>query len=268
MQLKPIMYRKLVMNWRSLVFPVVGVSAKAGTDEVEMDRLYGTASYLGGGYYITAGHVVRAARESESFGLAYSDTGKPQVRIAYTGESEILTDFDVGIIKPATSVPRTVTMLNWSVAVPSMGVDVQTIGFPHGHDPERAAVSARTLKGYVTSTSRRPEKDVPRHFDLSFSCPKQLSGAPVFSRRANQPQQLPDSFGIIVGNSSTSLLISEHTEEFERVDGSGSVAEREVVTRHDTVFFGRAIAVESFASANSELIDGSLMELWAGETEK
>lgn len=244
------------LNWRSIVFPVVGTKNPGGSDRTEMERLCGTACSIGGGYFLTAGHVVEAARQSRSFGLGYGVPGKHAVRIAYAGDSEVDDDLDLGVIEPMAEVPRPVTTFLWSTERRSMLHDVQTIGFPHGHDPEQATFTPRAFKGYIVSSHRSSDRaNDPRHYELSFSCPKQISGAPVMSLHATGPNKPPMVVGVILGNSETGVTLGGYSEESTGEDG---MVER--FERTDIKHFGIAISTASMIGFESELLGNTVIK--------
>lgn len=229
------------LDFRELIFPVVGGTEPPGADRTGLDRLYGTAFNIGGDFYLTAGHVAKEAQESSSYGLGYSEEGSRTIRISYGSDFEVLPGVDVAIIQ--ADVPRPVRAFHWSFEQKAMLHDVKSFGFPHGRDPEDAGISTRAFKGYIVKSpyDDDPPAD-PRRYELSFHCPTQMSGAPLLSAVGGLAV-----IGIVVGNSSTEIPVYRETER---------VAEDEfrTVERTEATHFGIAQATTTLQDLESELL--------------
>ncbi len=97
----------------------------------------------------------------------------------------------------------------------------------YGKDPERPHIDARGFKGaVVTATQFARLAGAPDIYELSFSAPRGLSGAPVMAADR--------VVGIIIGNRSTEMLVFSHREMVTE--------EREFVTeRFEAMQLGIAI---------------------------
>ena len=98
-----------------------------------------------------------------------------------------------------------------------MGTEVSSMGFPFALNPDLKLFPTRVFKGHITSKniwSRLASK--PEIYELSFSCPKGLSGAPLITDGYT-------CFGMVLGNSASEMVLFEDIE---------TIADGKVVTSH------------------------------------
>lgn len=214
----------------------------AVTDESDVNnvRLLGTAFNIGEGQYVTAGHVAELARASKN---AYIRQYEPEGNVTGHGilDTYVMPDLDFGLLfaKDLQSyVPSWVTDL---VALPA---DVETVGLAYGWDVKDKHFHMRFFKGHIVSAlwtgSGEPvlepvrQRPNPRYWELelSFPCPRGLSGAPLFLRTKYGLSVL----GVIIGNTTSTMNVLTSVEEVE----SGGRFERHEV--HEYLHLGRAIS--------------------------
>lgn len=228
-----------------MTFPVMGSSQHPSVSDI--DQICGTAFSLGGDLFMTAGHAVRAASEHEVMSIIQADNETRDYSHATATEVDVWPDVDVGLIKADLSGAAP---LIWTFSTAFMLQDVATMGYPHAIDRVGVTkfISIRSLKGYVVSSGEAFGRNFPEGtevYELSFQCPKQISGAPLLL--AGPPARV---IGVIVGNSETSIQIGRETEDV----GEGE----QVYVRDQTTFFGMAIQSTELATRSSPLLDGTL----------
>ena len=236
---------KKIMNAFTLAFPVIAGTLDEKFKMILVSEVFGTAFSLGNGFYLSAAHVVKGAQEKGTIYMGYVVKG--MWTVAEVSDHELLEDSDVAII--AATIPSAVT-LPWEMAKENMLEDVQTVGFPYAYDTELASIHVRAFKGNVISG--RPFMKFPSHprvFELSFPCPRGLSGAPLFT-----VDDTPRIRGMICGNATVEMLIFRDREE---IDDGNKV---EVVERYESMQMGIAIQASSLSSINSRLLGKSIGE--------
>src|SRR5690349_11390779 len=127
-------------------------------------------------------------------------------RATEVSSHEILEDFDIGLLQSESTPAKA---FNWISGSHNLLDDVQTVGFPYAVDVQRNSIHIRAFKGYIVSN---PEFDKlptnPLVYELSFQCPRGLSGAPVFVEKDNARCII----GIVLGNQATDMLVFSHKE--------------------------------------------------------
>lgn len=225
------------------VFPLVGCRRIKDSHDVRFETIHGTAFCLKDNNFITAGHSVKTALEHEVIGLGYVRNNL--VRFAKVSSYEIITDCDMGFVK--AEVPEAKS-LNWDFDSSSMLDHVQTTGYPYPLDIEEGIIHIRAFKGYVVSDLRMFRlQSKPRCYELSFNCPRGLSGAPLFTEEAN-----PRVKGVVIGNKSTEMLIYSDIEIIEKGK------EKETVERYEATQFGIAIQTGSIKHVKSTVLGASV----------
>lgn len=228
------------------VFPVIAGGHGEDSQRILVSDVFGTAFSVGNGFYLTAAHVVRGALEKGNVYLGYVVD-----RIwaaAPVSDHELLEDSDVAIVA-AASVPSAVS-LPWNMDKESMLEYVQTVGFPYALDTDLASINIRAFRGNVVAG--RTFRNIPSHpriFELSFPCPRGLSGAPLFT-----VDKRPKIRGMICGNAATEMLIFQDREEID--DGKRV----EIVERYESLQLGIAIQTCSLTSISSSLLGKSIGE--------
>lgn len=123
---------------------------------------------------------------------------------------------------------------------------VQTVGFPHGLEP--GEIITRAFRGEIVSGrvwKRLPAS--PRVYELSFMCPRSLSGAPLFTTELS-----PSVVGTINGNVITCITVYSETERHVE-DGEETIHEKT-----EALHLGLAIQSGAMASVRSKLLGCTL----------
>jgi hypothetical protein len=113
-------------------------------------------------------------------------------------------------------------------------------------DPERNNIASRSFKGYVVSRTRTPFAANPWGYELSFTCPRGLSGAPLTTL-----DNFPLISGMVVGNRSTKMNIFTDREII-------SDDKERIVERYEALQLGIAIQSAELLSVRSGILDGDL----------
>src|SRR5690606_6272187 len=123
--------------------------------------------------------------------------------------------------------------------------DVVSSGYPYGFDDANAEVLIRSYKGHITLVgyyNRFPNR--PPHYELSYMCPRGLSGGPLIFVYQNQWHIA----GMTIGNEMTDMVVSSFRETDSK-DGLTIVYEKT-----ETLHRGIAVQSESFFNLNSKIL--------------
>ena len=195
------------LNVFELVLPVIGADSTE-TGELKTREAFGTAFTIGGGVYLTAGHVWENALAfpKQGIGILPDQTERPgHMLICRVDESEVLKDYDLAILKsPAVSWKA----FPWSTADLTLLEEVRAFGDPYAFDPSSGTLNVRGFKGEIVGgdTLTRLAAN-PAVNELSFPCPRGLSGAPLIR---NQPET--QITGIVLGNQITEMTLFQEKE--------------------------------------------------------
>jgi len=154
-------------------------------------EMLGTCFSIGGGFYLTAGHVAKTAIERVlKKAIRFQD--KPGQNSFLIEEFEVLPQADVAIFR----APH-----DWMLPMPWLPAesvlepleDVKTFGFPHAMSNHENSLHVRCYKGYVVATVTVPgagTEGLVRDggiakgtvvYELSFISGRGISGAPLVS---------------------------------------------------------------------------------------
>lgn len=228
-----------------VVFPVTATSQDndKGRPIKALDFVAGTAFSIGNDYFITAAHVVdQTANHQREIGCFENEVlvGVP-VRAV-----ETFHDIDVAILHaPDVSGAQP---FPWSESTPNRLEDVFAAGYPFAFDNRSMNLTARAFGGHIVATQDCQElPGKPSAIELSFQCPRGLSGAPVVTRGRE-----PCIIGLVVGNQSTQMNVFTDKE----VITEGNVT---IVERYEAMNIGIAIRSQAILALQSRMI-GSVRE--------
>lgn len=224
-------------------YPIVGYEIENG--KVITKNLFGSSSYLNNNIFITAAHVIKNAQECEYGGIAFRESPKEGSKYTYhkIKKVELFKDNDIGLVEIEDSHPNA-KAYNWSLEKCSIFEDVYTIGFPHGFDFEEKNIIARGLKGYVVGGRRfREFPGKPEIYELSFHCPRGISGASLLTD--DDPTSIK---GFIIANSLNEMVVFSETEIDEEK------GERTIFEKRETTKFGVAIQSHDLFDLNSKIL--------------
>lgn len=232
----------------NLSFPVVGYKLENG--KTKTNNIYGTASYLNNNIFITAGHSILNAKESEYMGIAFRD--KLDTTSGYTFHSfeeiEIFEDLDIGILKLKKGHINAKAD-KWTTKTTEMLEDVFSLGFPFGYNISEKEFIVRGLKGHIVT--RRKFHEFPKKpsvYELSFHCPKGISGASIKNSKTWHIK------GFIIANASTEILVFEEKEIDEEEN------KKTVYQKYETTKYGIAITIDNLLDRESKILKKTFRE--------
>jgi hypothetical protein len=235
------------LNIFDYVFPVSGGTLKKegnGTTSLILKDIYGTAFHMGGGYFFTAAHVIRSARDNGAIAI-FETIDRKLVGHEIT-ECEINSEFDWAIFR--ANIPRAQSVPWLATELPLL-YDVQSTGFPHAVNPDSYIIFTRAFKGYIVSQHDYSQlTGNPRVYELSFQAPRGLSGAPLVTNMGFMAVA-----GYVIANHATKTLVFSLQETLD--DGT-----RKIIEQHDALQFGIAIEVASILDMSSTILQGTLRE--------
>ena len=261
-----------VINAFDSVFPVLGghrinaekankqdisiydsdIGKKIESDEklerpVSIKNVLGTCFCVTGNLFLTAGHVLNAELQYDYRGVGFNSTGRYQgVEIT---NYEIDESIDIGIFEADLNGQIILPMRFGSLP---MSFPVKTCGFPFSLDCDLASVSIKTFDGTIVSSTRLKQLErVPKCYELSFICPRGLSGAPLWSSNDSEDIRV---IGVVLGNSITEIEIYSETEK--EITNKG---ERETTfIKTESMHLGSALEIEEVLNTEFSLTDGEL----------
>jgi S1-C subfamily serine protease len=200
----------------SYIFPICRYEELDGLAHIR--EFYGTGFFVGvQGVFITATHVIDAADEGVKLrggfvGLCIRYADKPEnlaVRIASIDAAP--PPYDISVGKITANIPSWLTLGQKPITVFQ---DVAAYGFPataQNHSNHEFWMHGRGFRGYVHRPVASGDLEGSPHpdaFELSFSMPQGLSGAPLFTYDPNGDVAIGVCVGINRGES-TEFVIEE-----------------------------------------------------------
>jgi hypothetical protein len=225
------------------VLPVMG-TVPAGDKYVSREAC-GTAFHIGAGVYLTAAHVLARAQTFPMPGLGVlwpADTGN----LHRLGETESFNDFDLAIFRASVTFGA---MLKWSLTPAALLDEVRTFGYPWGYDPSSNHLNVRGFRGEVVGgcvIERLPAQ--PPGLELSFPCPRGLSGAPVI-RIDPAPQRI---IGVVIASTITDVTVYRE-EEKSIEDGKETI-----FIKTEALHLGLVIRADAVFGIESDLLGCTL----------
>lgn len=236
-----------------VVFPVVSMKKR----KFDYLGLWGTAFYIGGNYFLTAKHVIEAAKSSLDSGHAeYMAIGQPELddkperdwKFATITEFEIAQQIDVAIFKVQDNFNNIFTP-KWNITGLQVFDDVRSAGYPYSLDIENRVINLRGIKGHVIGTGKQRLGSIQfRSYELNFQAPRGLSGAPLFD-----DTHPPKVCGIIIGNRSHEMEVASMKE----ILGDGERIE--TFTRIEIMHIGVAIMAKELIAVEFKLLNGAIL---------
>jgi hypothetical protein len=187
-----------------LTFPIIGLSA-----EKKPLSVCGTAFSIGGDMYLTAGHVWDNALIFPLRAIGVREHQAPNATLFQISDREIIAAFDLAILK--TLAPAPDKALIWSSKDLILFANVRTFGYPYGFDLEVGTLGIRGLQGHIVGgTTFHRLSGKPPVYELSFACPRGLSGAPLVWQDS-QPRG--HVHGLVLTNHITEMTVFTETEK-------------------------------------------------------
>jgi hypothetical protein len=226
------------------VFPVVGGTRSEDRRAFLTQDVYGTAFPIGGGFWMTAGHVMKQAAANPSHAIAYPHEGG--WGISESADLEILESHDVCIFRNGFGKA---TLMPWYLGELAMATNVLSVGYPYSLNRDLMTLSIRAFRGSIVAgftTDHIPAH--PRAYELQYSCPRGLSGAPVISEG-----NALATCGVVVGNASTETNVFTLREVVR--EGTTTIVER-----YEAMNVGLAVQTGSLATLRFNVLGRTLEE--------
>lgn len=228
-------------------FPVAGAKRndKEGCPPFIIEQVCGTTFYIGNGFFLTAAHVIHNAVQYPMLGILHFE--EPEWQFYSIQSYELFDSHDISILKTGFKPSEA---LKWDTLESPILDTVFTTGYPYAFEPDKNVINVRAFKGFIsTQTINARLSSRARCYELSFSCPRGLSGAPLVC-----DQEPPVVKGVILGNGTSKMLVYSNTEIVEEK------AEKTVykTEEFDAMYYGIAIQTGSILSLKSPLLDMTL----------
>jgi S1-C subfamily serine protease len=226
--------------------PIIGAKSQD-----KINNLYGTCSYIGNNFFITASHCINNISKEETGLILFKKSPESQDWQAIEiKENETFEKLDIAIIN-IESTPENIKAHKWANEEPIIFTEVYACGYPHGFDAMNNSITSRGLKGVVCGLSGADIFSKGNPFNVietSFACPKGISGAPLIEWNINTVH------GIIVGNTKASIT----THEIREVDIKKN--ESSYFTVEETTSLGMTVSNQSIFKIKSELLKMTFKE--------
>lgn len=214
----------------------------------------GTAFSIGGGFFLTAAHVMDVATEHPvcCMGVIAPGDAFPGHKIwakSPITEIEHHREVDLAVFRcdgsPHMALP-------WLTHGANVLTPVICSGFPYAHDIENERLFTRAYSGSISASYQLFDLEAhPVVYELSFSAPRGLSGAPVLVRFPDKP---PHVIGYVIKNGKSSMLVGSSTEVIK--EGGKET----VVEQYESLSFGLAVASDTVLDLKSNLIGAKIGE--------
>jgi hypothetical protein len=227
-----------------LVFPIIGVK----TDK-KPATVCGTAFSIGGDMYLTAGHVWENAHTYPLQAMGVRVGPKREMLLYKALDAENIPTLDLTILRTTAPAPNKALM--WSSVGPGLCDDVRAFGYPYGYDGELGTLNIRGFRGSVVGgTSLRTLAGKPAVYELSFPCPRGLSGAPLTWWASKRGPVI----GVVLTNTITEMTVFSETETLTE---GGHVRE---LVKTEALHLGIAIRSDVVAGISSALLGCTIGE--------
>lgn len=233
----------MIFDIHKSIFPIFGGGQES--DESSSIELFGSASYIGDSFFITAGHTIKNATEKGGCRIGIKSASSNEINIEYIKDFELFEEIDISIFSISAS-PKGILPFPIKMQPLNMLDDIIAVGYPHGFDNQTGLLRPRSLKGYIVNQGPLfvfPNK--PNAYELSFQCPKGLSGAPILI--LDHELETYISYGYIVGNTNTEIIVFKEKEVIN--DGKEITYEKSESTK-----FGIAIQASELRHYKSKFI--------------
>jgi hypothetical protein len=233
------------IDLKTFAFAVGRGRTSAMDGSFEMIEIHGTAIPVAPQIFVTAAHVVTAALESDVAVIGHLED---DAFWAYDIiDHELFLDFDVAVVRATTPTVRAV---EWVVIEQPLVTAVTAVGFPYALNAVHQALELRAFSGRIVSGTKGYELPArPRVYELSFPCPRGLSGAALTLRGESYK-----AIGVILGNRVTDMTVYS---ESELEEGRTNYYYEKV----ESLRLGYALQAGALLAIRSRLLGGSIARL-------
>jgi V8-like Glu-specific endopeptidase len=213
----------------------------------EAKNIYGTAFYINHNTFITCAHTVLNAKDHPITALGFQNP-KGVMSFVEWKYSEMYDNIDVGLIQ--ANIPRE-KPYKWLGNKLAMLNDVSITGYAFGLDDEHSEILIRSYKGHISMVGYFHKlKGSPSHYELSYMCPRGISGAPLIYIHEN----MPFICGMSIGSERTSMVVYSEKE----TNNEGNITSHYNI--EEALHRGIAIQTEALLEIDSKLIGKNLKE--------
>jgi hypothetical protein len=220
--------------------PVFGAGGK------DIKRICGTAFPIGPRVFMTASHVLETAFTHDVVAIGFPSEDRLSWRGSTITEKESLGN-DISICKAA--VPHA-DPLTWGTGK-SLAIfeEVQAMGYPYGLDAQNRSIAFRGFKGHVVSEVRFAGlAERPKVYEVSFQCPRGISGAPLWLERNAEVA------GVIISNAIMEMEVSSEKEIIKETN------KETVLIKLEALHLGVALTAQEIIKLRSMLLEGTVGE--------
>lgn len=228
--------------------PLIGGAINEEQERYELisiNTCYGTCSYIKNNMFISAGHSIRNASEHPFYGIGFANKVENKWSFKKALDFEVFEDLDLGLIKLEDS-NHAADAFSINPAPLSVLDDVSAVGYPHSIDRDTNNIVPRGFKGNIVSANRPFHTSHIKAFvyELSFGCPKGISGAPIIFDSG----KLAMIHGYIIGNAKVQMS----TGQWREITKEGN---KETVYQVDETFnIGIAVVVNQLLNKKSRIL--------------
>ena len=127
---------------------------------------------------------------------------------------------------------------------------VHSVGYPYAIDRANNCMGMRAFSGHIVSPRDWPQlQTIPRIYELSYQCPRGLSGAPLWTE--SSPVKV---VGVILGNSITEMEVYSERE----TDSHGE--KTTVYQKVEALHLGVALQTAALMDVRSSLLGTTIGE--------
>ena len=193
---------------------------------------------------MTAAHVLERASSHEVAAIGYPAT-ESSWRAVTIDDHECLA-LDIGICK--ANVPHGPPIPWGSGDSLLLSEEVQAIGYPYGLDLRLRIITVRAFQGHIVCERKFEHlPELPRVYELSFQCPRGLSGAPIWTVEGEGRVA-----GVIIGNAITEM------EVYSEKETSRESNKEVVLIKTEALHLGIAITPKEILPLPSKLLGGAV----------
>lgn len=218
-------------------------------NQAKAQAVCGTAFSIGKNVCLTAAHVWANVQQFPIQAvIAVTNPLSREGNLVKIDAGETFTEIDIAVIR--VSSVEWPTPLTWSRTPLDLLTDVETFGYPYGFDAESQMFNVRAFRGHVVGGKELAHlSGRPAALEVSFACPRGLSGAPLVISSHGAVA------GVIVGNDITEMVVYSEKESLAE---SGRET---VLVKTEALHLGVAVTASAILAQHSELLGGTI-EAW------
>jgi hypothetical protein len=240
-----------IISGVDFLLPVIGgkFDAAAGGDaNFSLAQIFGTCFWIGGSYWMTNQHAIEAATSHELAGVVWDNSGR--LTVTQLQGPEALPGLDIAIFKATIPNP---TGFQWDADSVPLLAPVQAVGYPHALDLHHKRIHLRAFGGSIVSGREwEVAGSMAQVYELSFACPRGLSGAPLLLSTTTHVA------GVVFGNAKMDITVSSDQETTQDVGSGGTTTT--IVNNIESLHLGLAFTSQQILATHSTLLGKTVRE--------